>query len=233
MPCAVGDCARRPRVEKTPETAPPPPAKVVKNETPQPVKFVMEDLSPAWIEKLAADSLVAKSMVEASSLVLRLEVGRYRENLVQWEDKIRAIPDREFGAKIREPIAEIVKLNEAWLKIQTEALSLLTGKSRELDNFRAISQQLEEVLLNQTSQIESTANDLLQLRTADHPEAQRIVVSRELQRLIELSHLLRDVIHRTLLAIFVADKRVEQRGKETRYGWANAASLTYRPGGRL
>lgn len=210
-----------PRIEKAAESAPPaPPAKVAKVEkvekveSPQPIKFVMEDLSPAWIEKLAADSVVAKSLVEASSLVLRLEVGRYRENLVKWEDEIRAIPDREFGAKIREPIAEIVKLNEAWLKIQSEALKLLSGKSGKLDNFRAISQQLEEMLLNQTSQIESTANDLLQLRTTEPPEKQRVIVSRELQRLIELAHLLRDLIHRTLLAIFVADKRVERAEKK-------------------
>ncbi len=177
---------------------------------PPPVKFVMEDLSPAWVEKLASESIEAKSMVEASALVLKLEVGRYRENLVEMEDQIRAMKDAEFATKLREPIAKIVKLNEDWLRMQAEAVNLLSGKSARLGNFREISDRLEEVLLGQTSQIESTANNLLQLRTSDPPEDLRIVVARELQLLIELAHLLRDAIHATLLAIFVAEHRAER-----------------------
>lgn len=195
----------------TPAAPAPEPVEVV---TPQPIKFVMEDLSPAWLEKLAADSVVAKSMVEASTLVLRLEVGRYRENLVSWEDKVRGYTDAEFADKIRTPIAEVVRLNEEWLKIQTEAVNLLSGKSARLDNFREISDRLEEVLLGQTSQIESTANNLLQLRTNDPPAELRVAVIREIQRLIDLAHLLRDAIHATLLAIFVADHRVERAEKK-------------------
>lgn len=191
------------------ETVAPPPAP-----SPQPVKFVMEDLSPAWVEKLASESMQAKSMVEASTLVLKLEVGRYRENLVALEEQIRQMEASDFANKLRGPIAEIVKLNEEWLKIQSEAVNMLSGKSARLDNFREISDRLEEVLLGQTSQIESTANNLLQLRTSDPPEALRIEIIRELQHLIELAHLLRDAIHSTLLAIFVADHRVERAEKK-------------------
>lgn len=180
----------------------------------EPIKFVMEDLTPAWLEKLASESVQAKSLVEASSLVLRLEVGRYRENLVVWEDRLREMPESQFASGLREPIAAIVRLNEDWLKIQSDAVNLLSGKSANLDQFKSISERLEEILLGQTSQIESTANNLLQLRLTDPPAELRMTVLREIQRLIDLAHLLRDAIHSTLLAILIADQRVESAEKK-------------------
>jgi diguanylate cyclase len=177
---------------------------------PSPPKFVIEDLSPEWVEKLVAESVQARSLVEASSQVLRLEVGRYRESLVSWEYKIRAIPKERFASSIRGPIAEIVRINEEWLTIQNEAVKLISSKSSELDYFRELSTRLEEILLGQTSQIESMGNNLLQLRTTDPPDHLREVILRELQRLIDLAHRLRDAIHDTLLAIFTAENRVER-----------------------
>jgi diguanylate cyclase (GGDEF)-like protein len=183
--------------------------------SPQPgtVKFVMEDLSPEWLDKLQSECVQAKSLVEASTLVLRLEVGNYRENLVKWEYALRRISDEEFAQSIREPIASIVQLNEEWLKIQAEAVNLLAGKTDSLGEFRELSQELEEILLGQTSQIESTANNLLQLRTSDPPAELRIVLTREIQRLIDLAHRLRDSIQSTLLAIFVAERRIDRAEK--------------------
>lgn len=213
-PRAAVEAAAAPVAPAASPPVPVPVAPPVKVEAPQPIKFVMEDLSPDWIEKLSSESVVAKSMAEASSQVLRLEVGRYRENLVAWEDKISSYSDADFAEKIREAIANIVKLNEEWLKIQSEAVGALSSQSAKLDTFREISERLEEVLLGQTSQIESTANNLLQLRTTDSPAALRVSVVRELHRLIDLSHLLRDAIQRALLSIIIAEQRVERVEKK-------------------
>lgn len=149
-----------------------------------------------------------QSFVEASTQVLRLEVGRYRGELVQLDVRIRKIFASFDAEALAAALVDLEAVNNDWLARQGEAVGHLVSRRGNLGELQSTGQRLEEVLLDQTAQIESSCSNIRQLDfQADRAAAQRRLLV-EMCRLIDMAHALRDQLQAALLAIITSENRV-------------------------
>ena len=168
---------------------------------------VEEDIPPEWVDKLAAESIEAKSLVEATAQVMRLEINKYREVVVRLEEEMRA--EGLNAIKLAGIVRRLVKLNRQWLDTQANASEHLANRVGSLGEFGEVGTWLDKVLLDQQSQIESTCNNLTTLDPDnDLTGASKSLVS-EFARLVNLAHQLRDGIGHALLTVLRADDRLD------------------------
>jgi diguanylate cyclase len=173
-----------------------------------PARQLIEEIPEQWHQLLEQEHIFAGSFVEASVQVLRLEISKYRAQLIQIDDQVRLCaenPDTELLQKILE---ELKTVNTSWLTQQTEAAGHLSSHSEGLDGFQEMGSDLEGVLMEQAAQIETTCNnvDHLDFKTDIPDGCRRLIV--EIRKLIDLAHALRDRMHDSLLTIVKAENRL-------------------------
>lgn len=170
------------------------------------------EVPAAWFDMLADIEREGygkcQSFVEASTQVLRLEVGKYRAALIDIDRQIRAVfadfqPDALAAA-----LDDLDRLNADWLLRQNEAVGFLTARRDSLGELQTIGQRLEEVLLDQTAQIESTRSNLRQLDFGAESAGTRRRTLGETGRLVDMAHALRDQLQESLLAIMIGENRL-------------------------
>jgi diguanylate cyclase (GGDEF)-like protein len=168
-----------------------------------------DEIPAEWLKMLEAESIESKSFVEASVEVLRLEVWSYREQLVSIENRIRACSRNPDAGTIQQLLQELRDVNRDWLAKQAQAAVHLGERRGGLGHFEEVGGNLENVLLDQQAQIETTCNnvDLLDFRADLGSACHRLLV--EIFRLLELSHLLRDRMQESLITILRADRRLD------------------------
>ena len=167
------------------------------------------DLPNEWLDILGDVGEVG-SFVEASAQVLKLEVGKYRQQLVEVENEIR----RAAGAATSEQLVNWAKrlkaINADWLMRQSEVAGMLTQHTNDANEWRDASTKLSELLEQQTSQIETTSTNLAAFEKNSESSGRGPRMLREIARLVDLAHTLRDRMHETLLAIVCHDGRLNQ-----------------------
>lgn len=170
------------------------------------------DLPGEWFELLADIEQEGygkcQSFVEASTQVLRLEVGRYRSELVAIDVRLRAIFADFSPQALQAALADLDRVNADWLARQGEAVGHLSARRDQLGDLRQAGQRLEDVLLEQTAQIESSRTNLQQIDVAAGRDALRRRVLVELGRLLDMAHALRDQLQEALLAIVIGENRI-------------------------
>jgi diguanylate cyclase len=187
------------------------------------------EIPEQWLDVLKAENIVAGSFVEASVQVLRLEVGRYRDKLIDVDRRVRECSTAPTVEAIRELLEELRTVNEDWMEQQSEATSQLSGNSDELGDLEEKGSQLETVLMEQAAQIETTCNniDLLDFDSDMEVGCRRFIT--EIRKLIDLAHNLRSQMHESLLAIMVAEKKLDSIDRklqfESRTGVHNRTGL--------
>ncbi len=149
-----------------------------------------------------------QSFVEASTQVMRLEVGRYRGELVQLDGRIRSIYKNYDVDALATAIADLERVNAEWLERQGEAVGHLASRRDDLGELQSAGQRLEDVLLDQTAQIESSCSNIKQLDFAGDREGSRRRLFTEVCRLVDMAHVLRDQLHESMLAIMIGEKRM-------------------------
>lgn len=173
----------------------------------------VEELPTEWLDQLQGEGIVAQSFVEASVQVLRLEVGRYREQLIAAEGRTKNYLTSSDGAALVQLRDELLQINTEWLGKQTSAADMLADRRGKLGDFETQGVGLEQVLLDQTAQIESTGSNLSQLDF--HTDAvlagRRMLL--EIARLVDLAHTLRDRMHDTLATIMRSQERLDSVDK--------------------
>ena len=113
----------------------------------------LEELPEDWLAQLAAEGIVAQTFVEASAHVMRLEVGRYREQLIAAEIRTRANTELRDAEALKRLIDELRSLNQDWLDKQTAATDTLTQRAGRLGDHEKAAGALEQELLDQAAQI--------------------------------------------------------------------------------
>jgi diguanylate cyclase len=210
---------RRPRaqpllhVEPAPVAAPAPPAETppaepdksepaepAAPESPQRDVPREADVPQEWLERLE-EALVTGTFIEAAIQVLRLEVGKYRNRLVDLENELRALGDPPPAEALGEWSTQLAEVNQAWLAQQSEAAGHLRDRQTDLAEGGGLARELETTLLMQQAQIESTLNNLRQIPLAGDSSAARRKLLEELRRLLDLAHALRDQMHASLASV--------------------------------
>jgi diguanylate cyclase (GGDEF)-like protein len=169
----------------------------------------VDQIPAEWLTILEAEAIESKSYVEAATQVLRLEVWRYRERLVSIENRLRnggRDPDPEA---VQQLVRELRELNSDWVAMQAQAAMHLGERRGMLGNFEDVGAALENALLDQQAQIETTCSNisLLDFESDLRSAANRLIV--ETLRLLDLAHVLRDCMQESLVTIMRADRRLD------------------------
>ncbi len=161
---------------------------------------VNHDLPDEW-QKILGGAIEAKSFVEASVHVLRLEVGRYRDVLMSVEQTTRDSCQLGDRAGLADCLVTLQQANTDWLQRQDEAAGYLREQNASLGAFTEVGQRLEEVLRDQREQIHAslTLPEAADFDTDFGGNCDRLID--QISALIHHCHVLRDRMHEALLAI--------------------------------
>ncbi len=170
---------------------------------------VEEEIPEEWLDLLESESVEAQSFVEASVQVLRLEVGKYRAHLMTIEQRARELQAAPDESQLVTLLDELKQLNEEWLSKQSDAANALSGKGGSLGDFDAMANLLEEILLDQAAQIETTCSNLalLDFKTDITAGCSRLIG--EICLLVDLAHQLLDGMMESMVLIMKADKKLD------------------------
>jgi len=182
----------------------------------------IDELPRQWLDQLAAAGVVAQSFLEGAAQVLRLEVGRYREQLVGIESRSRSLLASSDSAGLKLLADDLQVENLAWLDSQTAAAGMFTQRSGRLGDQEASAQVLEQTLLDQAAQIRA-ANQLLEgLQFPGEAETSGKQLLEQLHTLLAAAHALRDHMLDLVATLLRAGERIGDLGeggqldKETR-----------------
>src|SRR5438105_4403896 len=138
---------------------------------PLPTVAGLDELPADWLAQLAAEGIVAQSFVEAAAHALRLEVGRYREQLVTAECRTRAVVLDGSADELTRLASDLLYVNQDWLDKQTAAADMLTQRAGRMGDHEQAATALEQVLLDQAAQIRSVCTALESLDAAAEAES--------------------------------------------------------------
>ncbi|TWT31762.1 GGDEF domain-containing protein [Blastopirellula retiformator] len=177
----------------------------------------IDAIPPEYVDMLKGESVVANSLVEASAEVLRLEVGRYRDALIEIDNQMRDMDEYPDDGLLEVITVELEDLNREWLNKQADAAGTLDGNSDSLGEYSDIGSSLNMVLMEQAAQIETTISNIEQLDlTSDTSDARRRLMQ-EVGRLIDLAHDLRDKMQDTMLTILRAERRLGEVDRKMQF----------------
>ena len=196
----------QPEEQPEPEEAPKPLQKLDE-------RAVTEEIPDKWMDILKEENVIASSFVEASVQVLRLEVGRYRDDLIAIDRRVRRCRENPDPELIKMLLVELKEVNEAWMGQQAEASDHLSSRVGGMGALESMGSSLENVLMDQAAQIETTCNniDLMDFESDIPAGCTRLVT--EIRKLIDLAHSLRDTMHNSLLAIIKIGDRLDALDK--------------------
>ncbi len=170
----------------------------------------VEPIPSDWLDILEQESVEANSFIEASVQILRLEVGKYREALLDVEDAVRTCQAAANVESLEGLLKQLKDLNQDWLDKQSDAVGHLQSRGDGLGDFSKMGGELETVLLEQAAQIETTLSNLDLMDFSSDAKAGCDRLLDEICRLVDLAHALRDRMHESLLLILKAENRLEQ-----------------------
>jgi len=177
-----------------------------KQKTPQ--SAAQWTLPSDFLNTLEAESIEARSLVEATAQVMRLEVGKYRRQLISIENRIRETSYQPEEDALVEIADDLEAINVQWLDKQAEAAQCLDCTDESLEQYGDVARRLCETLFDQTAQIETTVNNLQQLNfRGDLGEVCRRLLI-EIARLIDICHELRSRMNDTVATILRFEKRI-------------------------
>jgi diguanylate cyclase len=169
-----------------------------------PIVAGFDELPPDWLAQLAVEGIVAQSFVEATAHVLRLEVGRYREQLIVAECRTRSSAAEGDKIALRNLADELRYLNQDWLDKQTAAADMLAQRAGRLGDHEQAASALEQVLLDQAAQIRAACGTLQSIEPSLDVESAGKQLLDQIASLLLHAHSLRDRII-DLLATLIRD----------------------------
>jgi diguanylate cyclase (GGDEF)-like protein len=163
----------------------------VRDEPPVTIASV-DELPPEWLEQLAQSGIVSKTYVEASAHVIRLEVGRYREQLLTAESRARANLALGDGGALQLVADDLRFINRDWLDKQSTAVEMLAQRTGRLGDHEDVAKAVEQALLDQAAQIQAVCPQLESLNFAAELESAGQQLLAKLAALVDSAHTLRD-----------------------------------------
>jgi diguanylate cyclase (GGDEF)-like protein len=152
----------------------------------------VDELPPQWLEQLAQAGIVSKSYVEATAHVIRLEVGRYREQLLTAESRARANLALGDGGALKLVAEDLRFVNQDWLEKQTSAVEMLAQRTGRLGDHEEVAQAVEQALLDQAAQIQAVCPVLDSLEFGAEVDSSGQQLLAKLGLLVDSAHVLRD-----------------------------------------
>lgn len=166
----------------------------------------LDELPAGWLVQLASEGIVAETFVEATAHVLRLDVSRYREQLIAAETRARLAGAQRDAAMISRLADELRSLNGQWLDSQTSVADMLGQHGGRLGDHEHAASALEQALLDQAAQIGTACTLLESLSTVPDVENRSRQLIEQIVALLANVHGLRDRIADLLATLIRAGK---------------------------
>lgn len=164
---------------------------------------------PAEWRQVLGESEECRSLVEASVHVLRLEVGKYRQHLIDLDGQVRSQATQPSVEVLAGCLTHLQALNADWLARQADAGSHLQSRRGQLGAHGDMASQLEDILLEQAAQIETCASNLNCLDVSGDPEHAGLRMITEIRKLLDMAHALRDRMQECFASIICREGRFE------------------------
>lgn len=152
----------------------------------------VDELPPHWLDQLAQSGIVPQSFVEASAHVIRLEVGRYREQLLTAESRARANLALGDAGALKLVADDLRFINQDWLEKQSTAVDVLAQRTGRLGDHEDVALAVEQSLLDQSAQIKTICPALESLEFATEVDGSGQQLLAKLATLVDAAHVLRD-----------------------------------------
>lgn len=173
------------------------------------VVATLEELPQRWREQLTLANIPARSYVEGLAQVMRLELSRYREQLLTAESRARAnLATRDAGA-LRLVADDLQFVNHDWLDKQAEAAGMLLQWAGRLAEHEELARGVEQALLDQAAHVGSASGFLEALEFEEDPETKGKQLLEKVAGLIDAAHGLRDRLLECLALLLRADNQLE------------------------
>jgi diguanylate cyclase (GGDEF)-like protein len=180
--------------------------------------FDLGQLPGEWAKMIqsldpSGEKTVCNSAVEASVYVLKLEVGSYRHDLANIDTNVRNCLKSPDAQKLQDSVEQLKQVNDNWRSRQQEATQYLSAQKRSMGDMSPLGERLEEVLVNQTAQIDTTSGNIEMFDFQSSPiiGARRLII--EIRKLVDLAHTLRDCMQEFLVAILCREGRIHETPK--------------------
>src|SRR4051812_11214057 len=172
----------------------------------------VDELPTDWLAQLAAEGIVAQTFVEAAAHALRLEVSRYREQLVTAECRTRAVVLDGNSEELSRLASDLLYINQDWLDKQTAAADMLTQRAGRMGDHEQAATALEQVLLDQAAQIRTVCTALESLDATPEVENRGKQLLEQIGSLLVCTHALRDRIVDLLAMLIREGKALDTYG---------------------
>lgn len=197
-------------VEQTPAAPPPsdesnPPAD---SSAPDITAENAHEIPPEWHDVLANVEREGfgpcNSFVESSTQAVRLEAATYRAELLNLDTRLRQAATASDPPPLAEIASQLDALNARWLECQTTAAGHLAARQAHAGRHASTSKDIATALREQQALIESAAEKTRDLSAKD--AIPKLLA--EIGRLVDLTHVLRDRLHASLLMVLRAEDRL-------------------------
>ncbi len=175
---------------------------------PVPQAEIRASMPSRWLDLLEANDVQFSTFVEASVEILKLEVDSYRDDLLDIEDLVRSAIQKNKPEAIHDALQVLVALNEEWVERQSDAIRAMAESRDKLGQYAAIGSQLESMLLDQTSLVQTQCRKLLSVDVSDSDAASTAIIA-GIGHLVCMAHGLRDAIRNATLLIICSEGRLE------------------------
>lgn len=212
-PAVAAVAASPPAVAEEAAVAPPEPSPL-ESPRPAPLSTVsLTDSAPrkevpsAWLEMLD-DSLQTDSFVEAAAHVVRLDVSRYREELVRIDQVLRAEAEQLATAYLEQLQQEVLRANQDWIVRQSAVVAHLQFRRESSPLADEAAVALEAALLDQAAHIRDVCRAMARHDALLHPAAAGGQLLAVIRGLIDHCHSLRDRTQESLVAVLRREDRL-------------------------
>ncbi len=170
------------------------------------VAAATHDIPAEWLASLQSIGPI-QSVVEAAIEVLKLQVGEYRDQLVEIDRQVRGLTATSDGVARMACLGVLREVNQEWREQQRTASQHLQARQNRLGEHRPLGGSLIEILDRQAAQIDSTFVDTAEMNLAADFDTDRQTLLREIGLLLDLAHQLRDCMHQATVQLLRSEER--------------------------
>jgi diguanylate cyclase (GGDEF)-like protein len=173
-----------------------------------PIVAGLDELPPDWLAQLAAQGIVAETFVEATAHIVRLEIGRYREQLVAGESLARQLALTGDAGGLARLADWLRALHQDWLDMQTSAADLLGQRAGRHGDHEQAAAWLEQSLLDQAVQIRTACEAVAGVARAGDADQQAKLLIEQTTTVLAQTHALRDRVIDLLATLMRAGREI-------------------------
>ncbi len=177
----------------------------------------LDELPRSWLEELKSDGVHVESFVEGLLHSLRLEVGKYREQLIVAEGRLKQSQTSRSADGLALTASDLKVINQDWLERLHTAAQLLQSKRGKLDQFESMAEGLEPLLLDQAGQVDSICASISDVNVADDIDGAARQIAQHLAGLVDLAHVLRDRIQGNVATMMRAQGRLHTLNRNQQF----------------